>query len=420
MIFNYFLRKKTRGNSIDDVKHRLLMTFSFIALTTSFLVFFAFSLRLVWNEDTQLESHLVSFKDIAIYHYQLEQVSSVSVSRHVTAYYDVGVLPEKISVLNPLPQDEVTRVRVYDSDGFLVYYQLFEYQGQQVPLYLTVDARAMDFGDDNWDVLMIIAMLLMIFLIAILRASLKRVFDSLMSPIADLSQQLRMEKEGDFTTSSHAIDEINQLTNHLNSYKKMKERLARQELMFAKYASHELKTPITVVLGAANLQGMKDDPKFQTRQRERILKAGKGMQDTIELLLNIVKQENVTTQQVFELNAEQINLSQYQDQLTSEVNLTLTVDSPCSMNLPITALNMVLKNLVENAIRFTESGAIKISISSDTIQVFDTGKGLHGASETEHGLGLLIVERICKSYGWQFDLQNNPNERGCLAELRRL
>ncbi|MCZ8498782.1 hypothetical protein O9929_15125 [Vibrio lentus] len=58
----------------------------------------------------------------------------------------------------------------------------------------------------------------------------------------------------------------------------MKDRLAKQEMMFAKYASHELKTPIAIVLGAAELQAMKpNDPAFQTKQRERILGAANGM-----------------------------------------------------------------------------------------------------------------------------------------------
>ncbi|MCZ8488848.1 hypothetical protein O9992_21790 [Vibrio lentus] len=67
-------------------------------------------------------------------------------------------------------------------------------------------------------------------------------------------------------------------TSHLNSYSKMKDRLAKQEMMFAKYASRRLETPIAIVLGAAELRS--HEPNiclFQTKQRERILGAANGM-----------------------------------------------------------------------------------------------------------------------------------------------
>jgi len=421
MILTKSAFKKKRGNSIEDVKSRLLTTFSVIALTTSFIVFFAFSIRLVFYEDNQIENHLKSFRDIALKHYELDQVASAELSKHVTAYYQTDALPDKFRGLLPYKPNEVTRFRSFDFDGYMVFHQMFDYQGERLPLYLTIDSRAIDFGDDSWDALMVISMLLMIFLITVLRYSLKRVFDGLMSPISDLSHQLATHREEDFSTSKHAIDELKQLTAHLNSYSHMKERVAKQELMFAKYASHELKTPISVILGAANLQAMKDDPEFQVRQRERILKAGKGMQETIEVLLNIVKQENATqSKQEHPILESQLGLDIYRNKLASGVTLNVSVEEECTLNMPVSVLNMVLKNLLDNAIRFTEAGSITLCIGHDKIEVIDTGRGLSEEPETDHGLGLLIVERICQSYGWGFSLQDSPQQQGCLAQLIRL
>lgn len=412
--------KKKRGNSIEDVKSRLLTTFSIIALTTSFIVFFAFSIRLVLHEDNQIESHLKSFRDIALKHYELDQVVSAELSQHVTAYYQTDALPEKFRPLLPYQPNEVTRFRSFDFDGYMVYHQMFNYQGERLPLYLTIDSRAIDFGDDSWDALMGISMLLMLFLIIVLRFSLKRVFDGLMSPISELSHQLATHREEDFSTSKHAIDELKQLTAHLNSYSHMKERVAKQELMFAKYASHELKTPISVILGAANLQAMRDDPEFQERQRERILKAGKGMQETIEVLLNIVKQENATqSKQEHPILESQLGLDTYRNKLASDVSLNVSIQEECTLNMPVSVLNIVLKNLLDNAIRFTEAGSITLRIRHAKIEVLDSGGGLGEEPETDHGLGLLIVERICQSYGWRFSLQDNPTQQGCLAQLVR-
>lgn len=153
-----------------------------------------------------------------------------------------------------------------------VSFLFIDQQGTEHPFYLSIGGRAVDFGDDSWDLLISIA--LMLFLNGFLHFALKRVFDALMSPITALSKQLEAKKDRDFTVSKQAIDEVKPLTAHLNSYTQMKARLTKQEIMFAKYASHELKISIAVILGAVNLQAMKtDDYLLQQKPRERILKA---------------------------------------------------------------------------------------------------------------------------------------------------
>jgi signal transduction histidine kinase len=201
-------------------------------------------------------------------------------------------------------------------------------------------------------------------------------------------------------------------------YKQMKERLAKQEMMFAKYASHELKTPIAVVLGAANLQAMKDEPDFQSKQRKRILIAANNMHATVEVLLSIVKQENVRdAHQLRPISSQNISLDKYYKKLNAGVQLLLLVEPDTHINMPPAVLDMVLKNLLNNAIRFTEKGKIEVVITSNSIKVIDSGCGLNEKADTEHGLGLLIVKRLCDSYGWTFSLTENPNE-GCCAELK--
>jgi signal transduction histidine kinase len=201
----------------------------------------------------------------------------------------------------------------------------------------------------------------------------------------------------------------------------MKERVAKQELMFAKYASHELKTPIAVVLGAANLQAMKQDEAFQTKQRERILKAANGMQQTVELLLNIVKQENASPDSLStKVNEQDLELAKYYSSASKDTKVTVQIEEGTAVNLPLIAVRMIVGNLLDNAIRFTAKGEISVRISSQEICITDNGCGLNNNNDIEHGLGLLIVHRIAESYGWQFTLSNNTNSNGCCARLIRI
>ena len=413
-----------------------MRTFAVIALVSSCVVFFVFSLRLVWQEEAQIESHLKSFRGVAEQFYKrLSPEGSLKLSDNVTAYYGEGDFTDQLKKLPPMALDTVDRqrfeLRLSEEDiiipGVIVYHFSFEDQGKNIPTYITISSFDMDLWDDSWGVLMAISTLLMLGLIIVLRITLKRVFDQLMAPIENLSTQLSKHESDNFHVPTNTVDELQMLTSHLNSYSKMKDRLAKQEMMFAKYASHELKTPIAIVLGAAELQAMKpNDPAFQTKQRERILGAANGMSSTVEVLLNIVKQENSSTEKTLTvIDDATIDLSKYHTMLASGVTLELNVEPSTTLNMPLPLVNMVLKNYIENAIRFTTQGEIKVMINSNTISVSDTGAGLSDDTKTEHGLGLIIVKRIGDSYGWTSTLIDNAhsnstsNSFGCTANFSR-
>ncbi|MCK6264653.1 HAMP domain-containing histidine kinase [Vibrio sp. ZSDE26] len=415
----FFTKSKTAENNIENVKKRLIRRFAIIAISTSFVVFLTFSLKLVKEEDNQIALYLNSFQGFAQQYYQRAPNSSIAVSPNITAYYDSAFLPDNIKLEMPYAKDEVTRVRSYSEDGFMVYHTTFLSNGNEIPLYLTIDTRTLDFGDDNWDILLSISTLLMLFLVGILSVSTKRMFDELMSPVVELSQQLRDEERSKFTVSENTIDEIKQLTNHLNSYTQMKERVVKQEMMFAKYASHELKTPIAIISGAANLQAMKEeDVEFQAKQRHRIIDAADNMQSTVEILLNIVKQENAaTSDQVWAVNEQAIPISELSKKAKLGVEVELVIAPNTTLSFPLPVLKMILKNIVNNSIRFTEQGSITIHVATDHISVQDSGTGLSDKNQTDHGLGLLIVRRLCNVHGWSFELKDNINTNGCIASL---
>ncbi|MEZ9452037.1 sensor histidine kinase [Vibrio splendidus] len=413
-----------------------MRTFAVIALVSSCVVFFVFSLRLVWQEEAQIESHLKSFKGVAEQFYKrLSPEGSLKLSDNVTAYYGEGDFTDQLKKLPPMALDTVDRqrfeIRLSENDflipGVVVYHFSFEDQGNNIPTYIAISSFDMDLWDDSWGVLMATSTLLMLGLIIVLRITLKRVFDQLMAPIENLSTQLSKHESDNFHVPTNTVDELQMLTSHLNSYSKMKDRLAKQEMMFAKYASHELKTPIAIVTGAAELQAMKpNDLAFQTKQRNRILGAANSMSATVEILLNIVKQENSSTEKTLTaIDEAAIDLSKYRTMLAPGVELLLNIEPDTTLNMPLPIVNMVLKNYIENALRFTTQGKITVIIHSNTISVTDTGAGLSDDTKTEHGLGLIIVNRIGDSYGWTSTLIDNahsdsiPDTCGCTAIFSR-
>jgi signal transduction histidine kinase len=90
---------------------------------------------------------------------------------------------------------------------------------------------------------------------------------------------------------------------------------------------------------------------------------------------------------------------------------------------------MIIGNLLRNALTFTESGEVWITLESGAVRVEDTGQGLQtseieklfspyvrGGDSQGAGLGLSLVQRLCKRQGWEITLDNRPGG-GTVARL---
>ena len=111
------------------------------------------------------------------------------------------------------------------------------------------------------------------------------------------------------------------------------------------------------------------------------------------------------------------------------VTLSVSVIEPPKVAADHAVLAMTIGNLLRNALTFTDSGTVRITLESDAIQVEDTGQGLQtpeidrlfrpyvrGGGSQGAGLGLSLVQRLCKRQGWQITLANRPGG-GTVARL---
>jgi signal transduction histidine kinase len=157
---------------------------------------------------------------------------------------------------------------------------------------------------------------------------------------------------------------------------------------FVANVSHELKTPLTVILGFAETLAAGDVPVEQShRFAEAIQTNARRMQQIVDDLLDLSRIESggwVPNPVVVDLRtiASEVSLGRQASALAKDVRLTVEIapGAECAFADP-TAVRQVFANLVDNAIRYTNVGGQVVVFSENAnrgtaIGVRDTGIGI--------------------------------------------
>ncbi|KAB8196978.1 sensor histidine kinase [Lysobacter maris] len=228
--------------------------------------------------------------------------------------------------------------------------------------------------------------------------------------------------------------EVRSLARALRGLAGRVEEFVTRERDFTRDASHELRTPLTVIRVAADLMLADPEASVQTRRSlSRIQRAGRDMESVIEAFLILAREAEIAPQsEEFEV----IDVVRHEvDRVLPLLEgrpVELTVDDRGAPRLyaPPNVLNVMLGNLLSNAVRFTESGRIDVQVHPDRIEVRDTGIGMSREALARvfdpfyrvdperdgRGMGLSIVRRLGDRFGWPVALHSAPGE-GTVATI---
>jgi two-component system phosphate regulon sensor histidine kinase PhoR len=205
---------------------------------------------------------------------------------------------------------------------------------------------------------------------------------------------------------------------------------------FVANISHEIKTPITAIQGFADtlLEGALDDREHAVKFLQTIKANSERINSLVDDLMTISK---------LELGVIKVEKSSVDIQDVAEHVLTVLRDKAAAKNLTIKArvlpeprtieadrdrLIQILTNLVDNAIKFTETGGVTFGDAQENGKVYlfveDTGIGIPqkhlprlgerfyrvdpGRSRNMGGtgLGLAIVKHLVKAHGWDIKIES--------------
>jgi two-component system phosphate regulon sensor histidine kinase PhoR len=162
------------------------------------------------------------------------------------------------------------------------------------------------------------------------------------------------------------------------------ERVAKMEREFISSVSHELRTPISVIKGALEII---ESEKLIKKNGEKFLSAIKENSERMENLVSDLAKFNEL--EVWKKPLEQeIDFSStvkriYETFLQSAKGKNLDFKLNCEEGVFIKGdlflIEELIRNLVNNAIRYTESGSVELAVYVNvfaTLQVKDTGPGI--------------------------------------------
>lgn len=190
-----------------------------------------------------------------------------------------------------------------------------------------------------------------------------------------------------------------------------------REQSFSAAISHELRTPVSVITTALDLLELDKVTEHQQGVINRIRSSASYMHKMIESLLFFARNADekfVPTSNEVSLRAVfEETLSQYKDQARIKgLELTLTVEFDTKLRIVENHIQIILGNLIQNAINNTTAGSIKVLLQRERFCVMDTGHGIgsneidlvvercyHGPDSNGCGLGLYLVMKVCKVHG---------------------
>jgi two-component system OmpR family sensor kinase len=265
-------------------------------------------------------------------------------------------------------------------------------------------------------------------------------------PMVELAGELDIRRADDMAPLPLAgtPSELHPFIASINGLLERIRLMLDQQRRFVADAAHELRTPITALsLQAENLDPLEMSPG--ARDRLDALKSGmRRTKNLLEELLALARHDAAPLEVGETVYLDRVAKAVVADLLPEaaarDIDLGFTMAETVAVHGDSFALTSAIRNLVENAVKFTpDGGRVDLGVYRDAriaiVQIEDTGPGIppsdldrifepffrgQRASSEGAGLGLSIVKRIIDRYSGSIEIENiaEADRSGLRATLR--
>lgn len=216
--------------------------------------------------------------------------------------------------------------------------------------------------------------------------------------------------------------ELIAIADALDRYRQRQEEVLAREQAFAANLSHELRTPLTAIrTDAEMLAALPDAPASVARRANRMISSVDRINALGTSLLLLGREARPALLEEIHLRPAIAAVWEALTMADSKpVSLRLAVPEDAVVVADPALFDLVLRNLLDNALRYSEQGEISCALAGNCLIVTDHGPGF---AETDlahvfdrfytgprggHGLGLALVRHVCSASGWQVSAGNAP------------
>jgi signal transduction histidine kinase len=366
--------------------------------------------------------------DTFIYKYEKDRTTPLPHSKYINMYEGVENVPGQLRDLLKTLQPGVHKIDDPDKKHPF-HVGVIQLPDKEIPYFMFFHGREF-FEENTWlhprQVPLISLALLLIPGIIIGYITSRMLF----APVVTLMEQIKDLNPDNIParfSQKHANNELGMLTRTVETTMNRIKAFIQREKQFTRDASHELRTPLTIVKGAVEI--METQPELENNPLlknplKRISRSVRDMETTIETFLWLAREESPAEEscRVAPVARKAISDNQYLIE-NKDIQLHMDVRKDKSVRVKEEVLYIAVTNLIRNAFQFTSQGSVTITIDDAQIGIQDTGMGIEadkldsvteshikGAKSQGFGLGLSIVSRLCKRFGWQLTIESQPGK----------
>ena len=256
------------------------------------------------------------------------------------------------------------------------------------------------------------------------------------SEIVTAAKRMSASRLSERIAADGARDELRELIDVLNEMLTRIELAYNNQKQFVSDASHELRTPIAVIQGYADMLDRwgKADPEVRDEAIAAIRAESRGMKELVEQLLFIARHENANHRyemEYFDLGEMAAETLRETQMIAGDHHVETKSMESVLVHGDRSALKQALRIFLDNALKYTAAdGTIALSCVREgswaRLTVADNGVGIakedlrrvfdrfyrtpdaRGGEVDGHGLGLSIARMIVQAHGGRIEVQSRP------------
>ncbi|WP_425803104.1 sensor histidine kinase [Desulfitobacterium sp. Sab5] len=287
------------------------------------------------------------------------------------------------------------------------------------------------------EIILIVFSIILFFAVIAIALSGRGIFE----PIREMTRTVKEISEKNLNLRLNVSGSKNELKELALTFNEMMNRIEdhyNRQKQFVSDASHELRTPIAVIQGYADMLDRwgKNDKEVLQESIDAIKNEAENMRELIDKLLFLARHDNST----FVFQKEEFSLTEMLSEIIKETQIidsthmiSSDINQEVSLNADKIRMKQAIRIFIDNALKYTPAGG-KITVSlgkegnSIAVSIKDTGIGMTkeelehvfdrfyrvDQSRTKdkggHGLGLAIAKIIILGHNGKLKVRSKVGE----------